>query len=416
MLSRAFHELLRREGGRILAGLIRRFGDFGLAEDALQDACAKALETWPRDGMPANPAAWLTRVAQHRALDMLRRHSRQVPDGEALLATLADESAAPDAEREFLEDDRLRLIFTCCHPSLNGAAQAALALRTLCGLTTLEIARAFHEPEATVAQRIVRAKRKIADARIPYAVPGPDELPARLDIVLRVVYLLFNEGYAATTGTALLRIDLCAEAIRLARLVTQLLPEQEEAEGLLALLLLQHARSAARTDARGLPVTLDRQDRALWDRGMIAEGLAVLDAAIARRRPGPYQLQAAIAALHARAARAADTDWPQIAALYERLHALTPSPVVALNGAVALAMAGDVAEGLRRIAAIEAAGELARSHYLYAAKADLLRRAGQEDAALAAFDRAWLLAANDAERRFLARRRGESAQRQDGDA
>jgi RNA polymerase sigma-70 factor (ECF subfamily) len=346
LLARIVDELARREGPRILAGLIGRLGgDFDLAEEALQDAFERALETWPASGIPQRPGAWLTTVAQRRAVDLLRRSRRQVEGADEILAQLA----APEAEvtnETALPDERLRLLFTCCHPALAVPAQMALALRTLCGLTTREIARAFVEPEATTAQRLVRAKGKIAGARIPYEVPGADALPERLAGVLATIYLVFNEGYSAAENEALVRAELCAEAVRLARLVVALMPGRSEAMGLLALMLLHEARRESRTGADGVPVPLEEQDRSRWDATMIAEGLGVLHRAMDLREPGPYQVQAAIAALHAKSPSAQATDWPQISALYGALYRMTPTPVVALNAAAAVAMVGGPEEGL----------------------------------------------------------------------
>ena len=409
MIGAAIEQVFRLEGARVLAGLIRRFGSFELAEDALQDACAKAVAVWPREGLPERPAAWLTTVAQRRALDQLRRQrGAAVPldDLPELAADLADDCAA---DAGVVEDDRLRLLFTCCHPALGRAAQVALALRTLCGLSTAEIARAHVEAEATTAQRLVRAKRKIAEARIPYEVPPRDVLGERVASVLDVVYLVFNEGYLGTDSPSLLRPDLCAEGIRLGRLVNELLPGHAEAEGLLALMLLHDARRDARSDAQGRLVPLEEQDRALWHAAPIREGLAWLDDALARRAAGPFQLQAAIAALHARAAAAADTDWPQIAALYAALHRLQPTAVVELNAAVATAMAEGCDVGLRWIDAIAARGELADYHLVAAARADLLRRSGRLAEAAAAYAEALQLVRNPAERAYLERRLHEAA-------
>jgi RNA polymerase sigma-70 factor (ECF subfamily) len=430
MLTRAVEEVCRREGGRVLAGLIRRFGDFSLAEDLLQDAYSKALERWPRDGLPANPAAWLTTVARNAGLDYVRRAARTLDDSSGVLARLEQEQAqepAPGDEDEraaaaapaegrpscppgavspagyslAVDDDRLRLIFICCHPSLAPGAQTALALRTLCGLSTREIARAYCETETATAQRLVRAKRKIAEARIPFIVPAQDELPARMALVLQVIYLVFNEGYGATSGQRLVRTDLCREAIRLGRLMAEMAPRDAEVQGLLALMLLHHARSGARVSAGGELITLEAQDRALWDRAAIAEGLAVLDATLPLRRPGPYQIQAAIAALHAKAPSAAATDWRQISALYGTLLRYVPTPMVELNAAVALGMSAGPAHGLAWIGRLEQGGQLAHVHYLHAAKAELLRRAGSPAAARAAYARACELATNDIERRYL---------------
>lgn len=404
MLNRAIEEICRREGGKVLAGLIRRFGDIGLAEDLLQDAYSKALEAWPQSGLPDNPAAWLTTVARNRGLDIVRRNARMLPDSEEVLEQLEAEPE-DDADELVIEDDRLRLIFVCCHPALNGKAQAMLALRTLCGLSTREIARAYLESEDAAAQRMVRAKRKITEAGIPFEIPAPDRLAERLELVLQVIYLVFNEGYGATSGQSLLRPDLGAEAIRLARILRELMPEQAEVHGLLALMQLQHARRDARVSTLGELVTLEKQDRARWHAEEIAEGQRTLDAALALHAPGPYQVQAAIAALHAGAPDPEQTDWAQIAQLYGALLRFWPTPVVELNAAVAVGMADGYARGLELIEAVEARGELARSHYLYAARADLLRRLGRKAEAAAAFDRALALVANEVERDYLQQQR-----------
>ena len=406
MLARAIDQLVRREGPRVLAGLIRWTGDFDLAEEAFQAACAQALEAWPRRGLPERPGGWLTTVARRRAMDLMRRRRPDVQLESGLEEAIASEAleveSAPD-----VEDDRLRLLFTVCHPALAPAAQVGLALRTLCGLTTAEIARAHLEPEATTAQRLVRAKRKIAEARIPYEVPGADRLAERLDGVLSTIYLVFNEGFSATSGDSWIRADLCAEAIRLGRLVVELLPGEAEAEGLLALMLLHDARRASRTAADGTLVPLEEQNRTLWDPGLIEEGTRLLDRAVARGRPGPYQMQAAIAALHARAERPEDTDWPQIAALYGALLRTTPGPIVELNAAAAVAMARGPEAGLAWMEQLERSGALAGYHLLPAAQADLLRRLGRTDEARAAYERALALVRHPAERKFLERRLAE---------
>ena len=404
MLGRIVDELARREGPRILAGLIGRFGaNFELAEDALQDAYERALAAWPSTGIPERPGAWLTTVAQRSALDRLRRLNRNAHDSDAILEQLAAEEPEP-VDDGGLPDERLRLLFTCCHPAIAAPAQMALALRTLCGLSTREIARAFLEPEATTAQRLVRAKKKIAEAGIPYIVPSREELPDRLSAVLTAIYLVFNEGYSASEGESLVRPDLSGEAIRLARLLVSLLPDEPEALGILALMLLHDARRDARVEADGALVPLEEQDRSRWDGVKIAEGLDTLDRAIAMRRRGPYQLQAAIAALHSKAATPASTDWPQIAALYGALHVMLPTAIVELNAAAAAAMVSGPEEGLAWIARVEAGGQLGEYHLLPAARADLLRRAGRSREAETHYRRAIELARNPAERLYLERR------------
>jgi RNA polymerase sigma-70 factor, ECF subfamily len=394
-----------------VAALIGVTGDWDLAEECAQDAFARALKTWPRDGVPRRPGAWLTTVARNRALDRLRRSATEAAKLRevAALAPVDDPLAEDSADEDSgIRDDRLRLMFTCCHPALPLEARVALTLRTLAGLTTAEIARAFLVPEPTMAKRLVRAKHKIRNAGIPYRVPPPALLPERVSGVLAVLYLLFNEGYAASAGANLVRQGLCAEAIRLARALAQLMPDEPEALGLLALMLLHHARRAARVDRAGDLVTLEDQDRARWDRQEIDEGTDVLEAALRRGRPGPYELQAAIAACHATAPDAAATDWPQIAALYERLARLTPSPVIELNRAVAVAMADGPAVGLQLVAQIEASGALAGYYLLPATRADLLRRLGRLPEAAASYRAARDLATTDAERRYLTRRLAET--------
>ena len=417
-VSRVVDEVFRKESGRILASLISHTGDFTLAEDALQDACIAALQTWPSAGIPTNPAAWLNSVGRRKAIDRLRRDATLARKGEQLQVLAALEQAgAPEPEDEgaHFPDTRLKLLFTCCHPALSLEARVALTLRTLGGLSTPEIAAAFLTPEPTMAQRLVRAQRKIKDAGIPYRVPALPHLAERIDGVLAVLYLIFNEGYSASTGEALIRRELCDEALRLARVLVELLaneptvPDDPEALGLQALMLLHHARRHARVDADGNAVLLEDQDRGLWDRAAIAEGAALLDQALALRRAGPYQIQAAIAALHDGAATAAETDWPQIVALYGTLARLTPSPVVELNRAVATAMAEGPDRGLALLHRPAVAESLAEYQHYHAARADLLRRAGQYEEAMAAYARTLELCQNTVERHFLQRRLAEMA-------
>jgi RNA polymerase sigma-70 factor, ECF subfamily len=394
----------RAESRAVLATLIRLLGDFELAEEALHEAFRAALEQWPRDGVPDRPRAWLVSAGRFKAIDQLRRQARFEPLDIERHDVAAEETAS--AALEGVPDDRLRLIFTCCHPALAADAQVALTLREVCGLATEEIAAAFLVPAPTLAQRIVRAKAKIRDARIPYEVPAASELPERLEPVLRVVYLVFNEGYAASSGASLVRHDLCAEAIRLVRLLVELLPEPE-AIGLLALMLLQDSRRAARISASGELMLLDEQDRSLWNRAQIEEGTALVDRLLAARRIGPYTLQAAIASVHARAPDAGTTDWRQIVVLYDALLQLEPSPVIELNRAVAVAMRDGPAAGLALVDALLERGELAGYRLAHAARADLCRRLGRTSDARAAYQRALELTSQEAERRFIARRLAE---------
>ena len=409
-LRERIDSLYRSESRKVLATLIRLLGDFDLAEEALQDAFVAAVERWPRDGPPANPRAWLISTGRFKAIDRLRRRSRFDRMLGELAARLDDRPAPDPAEQDdqALEDDRLRLIFTCCHPALSPDAQVAMTLREVCGLTTEEIARAFLSTPPTVAQRIVRAKAKIRAARIPYEVPPPGQLPDRLDTVLQVVYLVFTEGYAPASGGAAVRPELADEAIRLGRLLAELLPEPE-ALGLLALLLLQDSRRAARTSADGELVLLPDQDRARWDQGRIAEGAALLERAISSGQVGSYTLQATIAATHARAPTAEATDWDRIVGLYDLLARADPSPVVALNRAVAVAMRDGPASGLALVDAILARGQLDAYQPAHATRADLLRRLGRTAEARAAYRRALELTRQEPQRRFIERRLGELA-------
>ena len=397
----------RADSRRVLATLIRLLGDFDLAEEALHDAFTAAVEHWPRDGVPANPRAWLVSTGRFKAIDGLRRRARFDASLVELARRLDADSGDPAAwDEESVADDRLRLIFTCCHPALPPDAQIALTLREVCGLTTEEIARAFLTAASTVAQRIVRAKAKIRDARIPYQVPSRADLPDRVDAVLHVVYLVFNEGYSASSGASLTRHDLSGEAIRLGRLLTELLPEPE-VMGLLALMLLHESRRAARTSSAGELVLLGDQDRSLWSHDLIGEGTALVQRALSSRRFGPYTLQAAIAAVHAEAVSAAATDWAQIVGLYDVLVRAEPSPVVELNRAAAVAMRDGPLAGLTLIDAILARGDLAGYHLAHSARADLCRRLGRTAEARAAYERALQLTQQEPERRFLERRLSE---------
>lgn len=396
--------IYQAESRRVLATLIRLLGDFDAAEEALHDAFRAALEQWPREGMPSNPRAWLVSTGRFKAIDAMRRRKRFDPLDS--IGDPADVVGAPTpsfGDDEGLDDDRLRLIFTCCHPALAPDAQIALTLREVCGLTTEEIARAFLTPAPTLAQRIVRAKGKIKTARIPYQVPGRRELPDRLDAVLRVIYLVFNEGYAATSGPSVTRHDLAGEAIRVGRLIVDLLPEPE-AMGLLALMLLHESRRAARMSADGALILLEEQDRTLWDRTQIAEGLALVQRGLGSRRVGPYLLQAAIAAVHADARTAADTDWAEVVGLYDVLLRVEPSPVIALNRAVAVAMCDGAEAGLAIVDTLAARGQLNDYRLLHAARADFCRRLGRRAEAAESYERALALTRQEPERRFLERR------------
>ncbi len=419
--GQTIEQVFRDESGKITAALIRLSGSFDWAEEALQDAFAKALATWPKTGMPNNPAAWIMTAARNRLLDFARRQQTRVEKEDALtywIESSASRFKPPDAgsvaeDDMHYPDDRLRLIFTCCHPALSAEAQVALTLRTLGGLTTPEIARAFLVPEPTMAQRLVRAKRKIEGAKIPYEVPPPERIPERLSAVMAVLYLIFNEGYAAMSGTSLVRRELCGEAIRLCRVLLQLLPSEPEITGLLALMLLQDSRRETRVDAAGNLVTLEEQDRSRWDSAEIEEGTRLVESALgAPGKPGvglpggvgPYQIQAAIAAVHANAPAAADTDWHEIAALYRELAALHPSAVVSLNHAVAVAMSEGIEKGLALIDNLGRTGDLDGYYLFHAARADLLRRLGRPSDAAVDYRTALDLATNDVERNYLTRR------------
>ena len=401
-MTLAIDALYRSESRRVLATLIRLLGDFDLAEEALHEAFLVAVQRWPLDGVPDNPRAWLVSTGRFKAIDRLRRQARFTP----LLQEQADALEAADWSDEDVEDDRLRLIFTCCHPALAADAQAALTLREICDLTTEEIARAFLATPTTIAQRIVRAKGKIREAKIPYQVPSRDELPERLDSVLRVIYLVFNEGYSASMGADLTREELTREAIRLGRLLMELLPEPE-VMGLLALMLLHESRRSARTSANGELVLLNEQDRSLWDAALIAEGCALAEQALGTRRFGPYGLQAAIAAVHAEATRADETDWPQIVGLYDVLLRAVPSPVIELNRTVALAMRDGPLAGLQQVERILARGELLEYHLAHSARGEFCRQLGRVEEARAAYEKALSLTQQAPEKRFLERRLAE---------
>jgi RNA polymerase sigma-70 factor, ECF subfamily len=404
MTDNPVEQIYRAESRRVLATLIRLLGDFDLAEEAMQEAFAAAVERWPTDGLPQNPRAWLVSTGRFKAIDALRRRARFDASLEPLARQLGDGVTLPqEVDDEGLEDDRLRLIFTCCHPALPADAQVALTLREVCGLTTEEIARAFLSPAPTLAQRIVRAKAKIKAARIPYQVPSRGELPERLATVLHVIYLVFNEGYSASSGASLTRWDLSAEAIRLGRLLVELLPEPE-AMGLLALMLLHESRREARVTAEGELLLLDEQDRTRWDRDLIAEGVGLVERAMRSRQFGPYTLQAAIAAVHAEASEPEATDWREIVGLYDVLLRADPSPIIQLNRAAAIAMRDGPAAGLAIIDEILARGDLEEYQLVHSARAELCRRLGRTGDAVASYERALTLTRQEPQRRFIERR------------
>lgn len=409
----AVERVFREESGKILATLIRFLGDFDQAEEAMQDALATALERWPKDGVPNNPAAWIITVARRKAIDRLRRDQRRTEKYVALAGPDASETGefemVEEMEDTSLHDDRLRLLFTCCHPALSLESQVALTLRTLGGLTTPEISRAFLLPVATLAQRLVRAKHKIRAAKIPYRVPPDHLLPERVQGVLAVIYLIFNEGYSASFGSDLVRRPLCAEAIRLGRVLYELMPDESEVIGLLALMLLQDSRRDARVGPHGELMVLEEQDRELWDREQIIEGQSLLERGLRMGRPRPYQVQAAIASLHAEAGHPDETDWRQIAGLYGTLSQMTPSPIVELNRAVAIAMSQGIDQGLSLIDRLGASGDLDGYFYYHAARADLLRRLRKSDEAAQAYQRAKSLTGNQSELDYLERRLAEVA-------
>lgn len=404
----AVNAVYTSDWGRIVATLIRSFGDFDLAEESAQEAFAAAVNQWRIEGVPDSPAAWIIQTARHKAVDRIRRQKSFNEKVEYYAAELPTTIEQAQYDPDEIPDDRLRLIFTCCHPSLAPEAQVALTLRTLCGLETDEIARAFLVPAATMAQRLVRAKRKIRDARIPYKIPETSDMPARLDAVLTVIYLIFNEGYASTRGESLVRTDLCAEAIRLGRLLRTLIsPPPADVNGLLALMLLHDSRGNARVDAQGNLVTLEEQDRSLWNQEQIAEALPIVEYAL-RNGAGSYALQAAIAAEHCKSRRAEDTDWRRIVRFYDLLQQIQPDPVISLNRAVALAMADNPEAALATVNQLTASGELDQYHLLHATRADLLRRLGRSEEAAKSYERALTLVTNESERRFLERRLREA--------